>query len=112
MKIDIKKLQPKVWDLLERIIVNDKIGSAYLFAGPSGVGKEGMAIEFGAVINKYYFKDNDHISELNYTRFKILQHELLKLVFPLPSNSSKKKRWWKSSGFLKRSRLTIFKRKY
>jgi len=90
LKLKIKKLQPKVWDLLERVIVNDKIGSAYLFAGPSGVGKEAMAIEFGAEINKYYFRENDKLAESNYTRFKILQHELLKLVFALSPGSSKK----------------------
>jgi len=90
LSFDIKNAQPKAWELLERIVKNNKIGSAYLFAGPSGVGKEAMAIEFGAQINRYHFLDNLEIAEVNYKRFKILQHELLKLIFPLPSVGSKK----------------------
>ena len=90
MNFNIKEAQPKVWELLKRTILNDKIGSAYLFAGPSGVGKEAMAIEFGAEINKHYFKQDEIIAEENYNRFKILQHELLKLIVPLPSGGSKK----------------------
>lgn len=87
---DIKKAQPKGWELLQSAIFNNKIGSAYLFAGPSGVGKEATAIEFGAEINRHYFQKDKNVAEENYNRFKLLQHELLKLVFPLPTGISKK----------------------
>ncbi len=90
MNFDIREAQPKVWELLAKIIDNAKVGSAYLFAGPSGVGKEAMAIEFGAVINSQYFKSDAKVSEDNYNKFKNLQHELLKLVFTLPASSTKK----------------------
>lgn len=90
MIFDIKKSQPKVWELLHKTLQNEKVGSAYLFAGPSGVGKEAMAIEFGAEINKNYFKEETNLAQENYIRFKSLQHEMLKMVFPLPTGSSKK----------------------
>lgn len=90
MSIDIKKAQSKVWGILNKTIQNEKVGSAYLFAGPSGVGKEAMAIEFGAEINKNYFKEDTKLAEENYNRFKSLQHEMLKIVFPLPTGTSKK----------------------
>lgn len=90
MTFEVKKAQSKVWELIRKTIQNDKVGSAYLFAGPSGVGKEAMAIEFGAEINKNYFKEDANLAEENYNRFKSLQHEMLKMVFPLPTGVSKK----------------------
>jgi len=90
MIFDVTKSQSKVWELLKKTIQNKKVGSAYLFAGPSGVGKEAMAIEFGAEINKNYFIENVTLAEENYNRFKSLQHEMLKMVFPLPTGTSKK----------------------
>jgi DNA polymerase-3 subunit delta' len=90
LSFEIKTAQPNVWELLDRIIRNDRIGSAYLFTGPAGVGKEAMSIEFGASVNKHYFKNNKELADSNYSRFKSLQHELLKMVFALPTGSSKK----------------------
>jgi len=90
LNFNIKKAQPDIWELLNRIIQNDKIGSAYLFSGSSGAGKEAMAIEFGAEINKHYFKDDKQLADSSYLCFKSLQHELLKMVLALPSVSSKK----------------------
>ena len=90
INFDLKKSQNGIWDLLEKTIENNKIGSAYLFAGPSGVGKEAMAIEYGAAINREHFKDDKSLADKNYTRFKILQHELLKLIVPLPIGKTQK----------------------
>jgi DNA polymerase-3 subunit delta' len=90
INFDLKKSQNGIWDLLEKTIENNKIGSAYLFAGPSGVGKEAMAIEYGAAINREHFKDDKILADKNYTRFKILQHELLKLIVPLPIGKTQK----------------------
>lgn len=87
---DIKKAQNGIWELLAKTIENNKIGNAYLFSGPSGVGKEAMAIEFGATINREHYKDDKSLADASYTRFKILQHELLKLIVPLPAGKTQK----------------------
>ncbi len=85
MNFDVKKAQSGIWSILKKSIKNDKIGSAYLFAGPSGTGKEALAIEFGATINKAHFSIDEIAAEASYSRFKTLQHELLKLIVPLPA---------------------------
>ena len=90
INFDIKKSQNGIWDLLEKTIKNEKIGSAYLFSGPSGVGKEAMAVEYGAAINRDHLKDNTSIAEASYIRFKTLQHELLQLIVPLPAGKTQK----------------------
>jgi DNA polymerase-3 subunit delta' len=90
MNFDVKQSQNGIWDLLKKSIENNKIGSAYLFSGPSGVGKEAMAIEYGATINKQHFFENKSIADASYTRFKTLQHELLKLIVPLPAGKTQK----------------------
>lgn len=90
INFDVKQSQCKIWDLLKKTIENGKIGSAYLFSGPSGVGKEAMAIEYGATINKQHFIDDKISANASYNRFKTLQHELLKLIVPLPSGKTQK----------------------
>ena len=90
INFDIKLSQDGIWSLLQKTIENDKIGNAYLFSGPSGVGKEAMAIEYGATINKTHYIDNKINADASYNRFKTLQHELLKLVVPLPTGKTKK----------------------
>ena len=90
INFDVKRSQCKIWDLLKKTIENDKIGNAYLFSGPSGVGKEAMAIEYGATINKQHFIDDVKSADASYNRFKTLQHELLKLIVPLPAGKTKK----------------------
>ena len=90
MQFDVKQSQRGIWDLLEKTIKNDKIGSAYLFSGPSGVGKEAMAIEYSATINRDYNRFDKETADANYIRFKTLQHESLKLIIPLPIGKSKK----------------------
>ncbi len=87
---DVKQSQSGIWDLLKKTIDNNKIGNAYLFSGPSGVGKEAMAIEYGATINKLHFIDDKITADASYTRFKTLQHELLKLIVPLPAGKTQK----------------------
>ena len=90
INFDVKRSQCKIWDLLKKTIENDKIGSAYLFSGQSGVGKEAVAIEYGATINKQHFIDDVKSADASYNRFKTLQHELLKLIVPLPAGKTKK----------------------
>ncbi|NHZ85752.1 MAG: hypothetical protein GWP19_07715 [Planctomycetia bacterium] len=90
INFDIKKSQSGIWRLLEKTIENNKIGSAYLFSGPSGAGKEAMAIEYGAAVNREHLNADKIIAETSYTRFKSLQHELLKLIVPLPAGKIQK----------------------
>jgi len=90
INFDVKKAQSGIWDVLKKTIINNKIGCAYLFSGPSGTGKEAMAIEYGASINKEYFGNDNTMGNASYTRFKILQHELLKLIIPLPVGKAQK----------------------
>ena len=90
ISFDVKKSQDGIWNILDKTIINDKIGGAYLFSGPSGSGKEAMAIEFGASINSRQFGDDKSQSDASYTRFKTLQHELLKLIVPLPGGKALK----------------------
>lgn len=90
INFDVKQSQSGIWDLLNKSIENNKIGSAYLFSGPSGVGKEAMAIEYGAAINRDHLNDNKSFADASYIRFKTLQHELLKLIVPLPAGKTQK----------------------
>lgn len=43
--------QHRVSRILQKAIVNEKIGSAYLFAGPRGSGKMSAALNFAAALN-------------------------------------------------------------
>ncbi|HIA29958.1 MAG TPA: hypothetical protein EYN81_06865 [Candidatus Marinimicrobia bacterium] len=43
--------QEKIWKRLVTAYENDHITGAYLFHGPSGVGKEGIAIRFAGLVN-------------------------------------------------------------
>ena len=90
IEFDIQQSQSKVWSKLNNSIENSKIGNAYLFSGSSGVGKEAMAIEFGAVINRNFYKDDKSEADASYLRFKKLQHEMLKLIVPLPAINTHK----------------------
>jgi len=48
--MDISNLQPKVWNNLQTIASGNKIGNAYLFHGPSGAGKEALALKFCSLL--------------------------------------------------------------
>ena len=50
-KMIFSDLQPIKWDSLLRAKSNNRIGSAYLFSGPRGCGKEWGAIEFAKLMN-------------------------------------------------------------
>ncbi|SVA82287.1 uncharacterized protein METZ01_LOCUS135141, partial [marine metagenome] len=43
--------QTKSWHRLSQISISGQIGSAYLFSGPPGCGKESMAIHFSQLLN-------------------------------------------------------------
>ena len=44
-------IQPTVWDRFKRAKKNNRIGTAYLFTGPRGCGKEWGAIQFAKYLN-------------------------------------------------------------
>ena len=82
-------LQEKVWNRLHKIYLSSQISNAYIFSGPPGSGKENLAIEFSKLLNC----KNPSSYGCNHcpscTRFLKLQHENLKLIFPLPAPSKK-----------------------
>tara|TARA_B100000989_G_scaffold15026_1_gene10016 strand:+ start:384 stop:1526 length:1143 start_codon:yes stop_codon:yes gene_type:complete len=81
--------QVKVWEQLKKITVSNRLGSAYLFYGPSGSGKEYIATKFAQMLNCE--KQGGSICGYcpSCKRAKILQHENINLVFPLPTVKKK-----------------------
>ncbi|MFQ6615056.1 MAG: hypothetical protein ACE5D1_09460, partial [Fidelibacterota bacterium] len=82
--LNAKSLQPEIYSRLLRLIENGHVGSAYLFTGPRGCGKEALAIEFAGLVNGGL--KNESIQN----RFRKLNHENLKLVYPLPAPKDSK----------------------
>lgn len=48
---EINLYQPKAWEILSRSFQNKRTASTYLFHGPEGTGRWGLAITFAALIN-------------------------------------------------------------
>tara|TARA_Y100001970_G_scaffold292723_2_gene435470 strand:+ start:2763 stop:3881 length:1119 start_codon:yes stop_codon:yes gene_type:complete len=85
MNINLISTQKEIWDRLVKITYSNNIGNAYLFSGPKGSGKEGLAIKFSQLLNC-----KNSSSEICYNcesciRFKSLQHERLNIIIPLPA---------------------------
>ena len=76
--------QKKVWERLASIAASGQVGSAYLFTGPPGSGKAALALAFAQYLNCAAPEILPCYSCPSCQRFKQLQHEKLKLVFPLP----------------------------
>ena len=85
MEFDVKIAQSAIWQRLVKPYENEKVGTAYLFSGPRGSGKEALAIEFGALLNSTKETKNNYTQSKGYLLFRGLVHEHLKLVVPLPS---------------------------
>ena len=47
MIFDAAHYQPDVWKRIKKIIASNRVGSAYLFSGPEGSGKEATALAMG-----------------------------------------------------------------
>ena len=77
--------QPRVWNRLSQIGSSEQLGSAYLFSGPPGCGKEGIAIQFAQLLNCESDSDDSCGNCPSCKRFFRLQHENLILIFPLPT---------------------------
>ena len=76
--------QAKVWEQLKKITVSHRLGSAYLFCGPSGSGKEYIATKFAQMLNCEKQIGSICRNCSSCKRSEILQHENINLVFPLP----------------------------
>ncbi|MFQ6607664.1 MAG: ATP-binding protein [Fidelibacterota bacterium] len=78
--------QEKIWERLLAAYESNHIAGAYLFHGSAGVGKEGMAIRFAALLNctadGYYPCGNCS----SCVKFNSLQHPNLTLIYPLPKD--------------------------
>ncbi len=60
---DISAFHPKAWTLLGRSFQRDKLASTYLFYGPDGIGRWGLAITLAALVNCEN-PDNSHLDQL------------------------------------------------
>lgn len=80
-------VQPQVWDRLVRTWQRDRVGNAYLFAGPQGCGKEWGALEFARLLNCESATTEPCGTCPACIPFKSLQHLNLKLVYPLPTDN-------------------------
>ncbi len=88
INISVPDLQPVIWKKLVRIRQTNRVGSAYLFTGPPGCGKEAVAIAFAKLLNCESLSDTYCGSCPSCRLFATLQHEHLKLVVPLPTGKS------------------------
>ena len=77
------------WDKLNNSFKNKKVPNAYIFFGKEGIGKEAHAIEFFGLLN---CKKNDNNKACGLCsscqKTKILQHEFLQIITPLPRSKS------------------------
>lgn len=85
MKNSLIEAQALPWEKLLNIYKTKKIGSAYLFSGPAGSGKEGLAIKFAQLINCQSDSINICYECTSCLKFKTLQHEQLNVIIPLPT---------------------------
>lgn len=84
------ELQPLVWERLSRIHRQHHVGTAYLFTGPRGSGKEALALEFAALLNCKNPAAAPCGACSSCHRFQVLQHENLQLVVPLPVHAKRR----------------------
>ena len=82
MITDFSKTQAQTWEKLSTISKSDKIGSAYLFNGPIGCGKEGLSLKFAQLINCKSHSNNICHECDSCLKFNTLQHEQLNIIVP------------------------------
>ena len=90
MTLDVLSAQARVWERLSQIRISKQVGGAYLFSGPTGCGKESLAIRFAQLLNCETSSEKPCDICPSCQRFHQLQHEKLKLIFPLPAVRKKK----------------------
>jgi len=85
IKSEILISQNRIWDQLKKITVSNRVGSAYLFFGPSGCGKEYIATQFAKILNCENISGEICRDCSSCKRAENLQHENINLIFPLPA---------------------------
>ncbi len=90
MKYNLNFAQKEIWSRLVKKAESGNIANAYLFSGPAGTGKEGLALMFAQLINCMSSETEICFKCDSCIRFKSLQHEKLKIIVPLPAPKSNK----------------------
>ena len=90
MSYDFISSQKDTWNRLIKISESGNIANAYLFSGPIGSGKEGLALNFAQLLNCNSSKTEICFQCDSCIRFKKLQHEKLKIIIPLPAPKTNK----------------------
>ncbi len=88
MNYDLISSQKDTWSRLVKKSESGNIANAYLFSGPIGSGKEGLALMFAQLLNCNSSKTEICFQCDSCIRFKNLQHEKLKIIIPLPAPKS------------------------
>ncbi|MFQ6615858.1 MAG: ATP-binding protein [Fidelibacterota bacterium] len=76
--------QEKVWTRLLAARRNGRVAGAYLFHGPPGSGKEGIALRYCALLNCHRPDDEPCGTCPSCTKFRSLQHPNVILLVPFP----------------------------
>lgn len=76
--------QNNVWKRILMAQHNGRVGSAYLFHGPHGAGKEGYALLFSALLNCRHPVDLPCGNCPSCTKFRYLQHPNISFLVPFP----------------------------
>ena len=84
MSDNILDFQKDIWERIRKISTSNKVGSAYLFYGPPGCGKEATAIKFSQLLNCEILEGDICGDCPSCARAAKLQHENIKLIFPMP----------------------------
>ena len=77
-------VQKSIWRKLSQVKSKNRIANAYLFSGFKGCGKEAIALKFAAYVNCFVIHESPCGECASCRRFKLLQHEHLKLIVPMP----------------------------
>ena len=81
---NVSDFQKDIWKRIRKISTSNRVGSAYLLYGPPGCVKEAMAIKFSQMLNCEALKGDICGDCPSCTRAAKLQHENIKLIFPVP----------------------------
>ena len=85
MNYDLIYSQKDTWSRLVKKSESGNIANAYLFSGPIGSGKEGLALRFAQLLNCNSSQTEICFQCDSCIKFKSLQHEKLKIIVPLPA---------------------------
>ena len=81
---NVSDFQQGIWERIRKISTSNRVGSAYLLYGPPGCGKEATAIKFSQILNCEILEGDICGDCPSCTRAAKLQHENIKLIFPMP----------------------------